>query len=108
VRRQTINIATRAIDSMIHTQGLGDLFRIYLTTQHDGLDFNLAFIGPDFVYPNKKTQFENAYMVKLYNYGYELGRAGYRWQKVPPGFEETVSGAASSAADAATTTPTGR
>jgi len=108
VQRQTINIATRAIDSMIHTQGLGDLFRIYLTTQHDGLDFNLAFIGPDFVYPNKKKQFENAYMVKLYNYGYELGRAGYPWQKVPPGFEETISGAASSAADAASTAPTGR
>jgi hypothetical protein len=109
VQRQTINIATRAIDSMIHTQGVGDLFRIYLTTQHDGFDFNLAFIGPDFVYPNKKKQFENAYMVKLYNYGYELGRAGYPWQKVPPGFEETLSGAASSAADAAAaTTPTGR
>jgi hypothetical protein len=48
-------------------------------------------------------------MVKLYDYGYDLGRAGYRWQKVPPGFEETVSGAATSAAaDAAATAPTGR
>ena len=116
VQRQTINIATRAIDSLIHTQGLGDLFRIYLTSQRDGLDFNLAFIGPDFVYPNKKKQFENAYMVKLYNYAYELGRAGYPWQKVPPGFEETVSGAATeaaadaaeAAAGAAATAPPGR
>jgi hypothetical protein len=47
-------------------------------------------------------------MVKLYTYGYDLGRAGYPWQKVPPGFEETVSGAASAAADAAATAPTDR
>jgi len=97
VLRQTINIAGRAIDSLIHTQGLGDLFRIYLTAQHDGFDFNLAFIGPDFAYPNKKQQFEHAYMVKLYTYGYDLGRAGYAWQKYPPGFEETLTGAASEA-----------
>jgi len=110
VQRQTINIAARAIDSLIHTQGLGDLFRIYLTTRQDGLDFNLAFIGPDFVYPNKKQQFENAYMVKLYDYGYELGRAGYPWRKSPPGIDETVSGAAAgeAAADAAATAPQAR
>jgi hypothetical protein len=100
VQRQTINIAARAIDSLIHTQGLGDLFRIYLTTQQDGFDFNLAFIGPDFVYPNKKQQFENAYMVKLYKYGYDLGRAGYPWQKFPPGFDATLSGAAAAAGTA--------
>jgi predicted acylesterase/phospholipase RssA len=87
VSRQTINIAGRAIDSLIHTQGLGDLFRIYLTTQQDGLDFNLAYIDKDFVYANKKEQFENAFMVKLFDYGYQLGRKGYPWHKTPPGIE---------------------
>jgi hypothetical protein len=88
VVRQTMTIAARAIDSLIHTQGVGDLFRIYLTTQRDGLDFNLAFIGPDFIYPTKHEQFENAYMVKLFDYGYELGRNGYPWRKFPPGFDD--------------------
>ena len=110
VQRQTISIAARAIDSLIHTQGLGDLFRIYLTTRKDGFGFNLAFIGPDFVYPNKKQQFENAYMVKLYDYGYQLGRAGYPWRKSPPGFDDTVSDAAAgeAAAAAAATPPAAR
>ena len=42
IERRTISIAGRAITSLIHTQGLGDLYRIYVTAQHDGLDFNLA------------------------------------------------------------------
>jgi predicted acylesterase/phospholipase RssA len=87
VERRTINIAGRAIDSLIHTQGLGDLYRIYTTTQRDGLDFNLAYIGNDFVYQNKTEQFETAFMVSLYDYGYAQGRAGYAWQKVPPGLQ---------------------
>jgi patatin-like phospholipase len=85
VNRRTINIAGRAIDSLITTQGFGDLYRIYATTQQDGLDFNLAYIGPDFVYANKKEQFETAFMKALYDYGYRLGRAGYPWYKEPPG-----------------------
>src|SRR5262249_56620466 len=53
IERRTISIAQRAINSLIHTQGLGDLYRIYMTTTRDGLDFNLAYIGPDFMYENK-------------------------------------------------------
>lgn len=85
VDRRTIDIAARAIDSLITTQGFGDLYRIYATTQQDSLDFNLAYIGEDFVYANKKEQFETAFMKSLYDYGYRLGRAGYQWHKVPPG-----------------------
>jgi len=97
VRRQTVTIAARAIDSLIFTQGLGDLFRIYLTTQRDGFDFNLAYIGQDFVYENKKEQFETAYMVKLFDYGYNLGRNGYPWRKFPPGFDDAYSAQLSNA-----------
>jgi hypothetical protein len=85
VERRTINIAGRAIDSMIHTQGIGDLYRVYTTSQRDGLDFNLAYIGDDFVYENKTEQFETAFMVALYDYAYAQGRAGFPWRKTPPG-----------------------
>lgn len=85
VERRTIDIAARAIDSLITTQGFGDLYRIYATTQQDGLDFNLAYIGDDFVYKDKKEQFETAFMKSLYDYGYRLGRAGYQWHNAPPG-----------------------
>ena len=98
VERRTINIAARAIDSLITTQGFGDLYRIYATTEQDGLDFNLAYIGEDFVYENKKEQFETAFMKALYDYGYRLGRAGYQWHKSPPGLmAEPSAGAVSDA-----------
>ena len=98
VERRTINVAARAIDSLITTQGFGDLYRIYATTQQDNLDFNLAYIGEDFVYKDKKEQFETAFMKSLYDYGLRLGRAGYPWYKAPPGL--AAAPAASSVSDA--------
>jgi predicted acylesterase/phospholipase RssA len=87
VERRTISIAARAVSSLIHTQGVGDLYRIYLQTQKDGLDFNLAYIDTDFQHEHKE-QFDTAYMQALFDYGYKLGRAGYQWHKVPPALED--------------------
>ena len=89
VERRTINIAGRAIDSLIHTQGLGDLYRIYATTERDGMDFNLAYIDSGFVFPNKTEQFQTEFMVALYDYAFAQGRAGFPWQKVPPGLQDS-------------------
>lgn len=85
VERSTMTIAGRAIASLIHTQGIGDLFRIYATTQRDGVDFNLTFIPASFNFPHKE-EFDNEYMRKLYDTGYEQGVKGVRWAKTPPGF----------------------
>jgi hypothetical protein len=87
--RRTIDIAGRAISSLIQTQGFGDLYRIYLTTQRDGFDFNLAFIGPEFQ-PPSHAQFDTGFMNALYDYGYQLGLDGYPWKKVPPGLEGAI------------------
>jgi hypothetical protein len=86
VERSTMSIAGRAINSLIHSQGVGDLYRIYTTTQRDGLDFNLAYIGADFNAPHKE-EFDNAYMRALFDYGYQQARNGYPWQKTPPGIQ---------------------
>jgi predicted acylesterase/phospholipase RssA len=91
VERRTINIAARAIDSLIQTQGLGDLYRIYLTTQRDGLDFNLAIIGPDFQYVGKKEEFETPFMMKLFDYGFKMAQQPDFWRKAPPGLEAPIS-----------------
>jgi predicted patatin/cPLA2 family phospholipase len=85
VDRATFSIAGRAIDSLIQTQGLGDLYRIYLTTQRDGFDFNLAFIPRSFT-RTLKEPFETAYMSDLFKVGYGLAVKGYPWEKSPPGF----------------------
>jgi len=87
--RRTIDIAARAISSLIQTQGFGDLYRIYLTSQRDGFDFNLAFIGSEFEY-EPVEQFDTGFMNALFDYGYELGSNGYPWQKVPPGWETAI------------------
>jgi len=85
VERKTLSIAGRAISSLIQTQGVGDLYRIYLTTQRDGFDFNLAFIPKSFTTVLKEP-FETAYMKELFQVGYDSAVKGYPWAKVPPGF----------------------
>jgi len=87
IERRTISIAGHAIRSLIHTQGLGDLYRIYVTTQRDGFDFNLAYIGADFTFENKTGDFDTQYMRALFDYGYNLALQGYPWKKTPPGLE---------------------
>ena len=44
VERKTLPIAGRAIASLIQTQGIGDLYRIYAISQRDEVDYNLAYI----------------------------------------------------------------
>lgn len=85
VQRQTLSVATEAASAMIAANGTNDTFRIYLTTKRDGVDYNLAYIDDDFTEPYQGP-FDRAYMNKLFDYGFELGRAGYQWRKAPPGF----------------------
>ena len=85
-RRRTISIIGPAINSLIHTQGFGDLYRIYGTTQRDGLDFNLAFIDDDFDAEHRE-EFYTHYMRALFDYGFRQGRDGYPWKKTPPRFD---------------------
>jgi len=88
--RQTMSIAARAVTSLIQSQGVGDLYRIYATAQRDGVDFNLAFIPPTFNAPHKE-EFDNSYMGALYGLGEDLAVKGYPWVKTPPGFDMSVS-----------------
>ena len=85
VDRRTLDIAGRAVSSLIYSQGLGDLYRIYLITQRDGIDYNLAYIDSDFTVPHV-DEFETGYMRQLFDYGYEHGRSGYHWRKYPPSY----------------------
>jgi hypothetical protein len=86
VDRVTLTIAGRAISSLIQTQGVGDLYRIYLGAQRDGIDFSLAYIPPTF---SQKPQepFDREYMKALYLVGHDLAATGYQWAKVPPGYQ---------------------
>jgi hypothetical protein len=86
VEPKFLSITGRAISTMIHSSGYNDIMRIYATTRHDGVDYNLAYIDTDF--PEiKHEQFDPAYMKKLFDYGYARGRAAYQWRKEPPIFD---------------------
>lgn len=87
VKRNSLAIAGKAISTMTAAGGVNDTYRIFLTTQRDSVDFNLAFIGEDFTTPYKGP-FDKAYMNTLFDYGFEKGKAGYAWAKVPPGYAE--------------------
>lgn len=83
--RRTMTIAMRAIESLTMTQGVGDLYRIYATTERDGIDFNLTYIPPTFN-TVRREQFDTQYMKALYDVGFEAAKQGYSWEKYPPGF----------------------
>lgn len=85
VRRSTLSIAGRAISSLIQTQGVGDLYRIYTVSQRDGVGFHLAYIPSSFDV-KLETPFDQTYMRALFDLGLKLGAQGYPWQTRPPGY----------------------
>lgn len=87
VTPRIIPIAGRAISSLIRTQGVGDLYQIFVLCRRDGNDFNLAFIPTDF---DEETEepFDPVYMTKLYKLGQAKALNGFDWEKFPPGLRE--------------------
>ncbi|MBS1213775.1 MAG: patatin, partial [Proteobacteria bacterium] len=85
------NIAPRSVSSLIKAQGIGDLYRIYVSALHDGLDFNLAYI-PDAMDTNRSDEFDTRVMNVLFDTGYRLASHGYHWFKQPPGLTGAGAG----------------
>jgi predicted acylesterase/phospholipase RssA len=85
VKPQLKDIASRAIDSLLKSQGIGDLYRLYTYAKRDDLDYNLAFIPKDF-HGTSTSEFDTAYMTALFNVGYNMACCGYPWTKHPPDF----------------------
>lgn len=81
-QRRIVPILLRSVDSLIRTQGIGDLAQIYLLAQRDGLDFRLAYIPTSFT-EQPREKFDPDYMRALFELGYESARSGYRWTTGP-------------------------
>ena len=88
INRRLLPIAARSINSLIRTQGIGDLYQIYTLCERDGHDFNLAYIPAEFI-EKPSENFDPVYMGKLYELGYQTARKGYPWSKAPPRFITT-------------------
>jgi hypothetical protein len=88
VERNFLSIVGRAVATMIHYSGYNDVLRIYATSKRDGVDFNLAYIEPDFTY-GQHEPFDPAFLRALFNYGYAKGATPAVWHKVPPALDLT-------------------
>jgi patatin-like phospholipase len=83
VDRRLLSIVGRSINTMIHYSGYNDILRIYFTSQRDGVDYKLGYIGSDFTFPHREN-FDTAYMRALYEYGHEAIKRGKVWHGAPP------------------------
>ena len=80
-------LTSRSLETFTKSQGLGDLYRLYLQSQRDGVDFNLVYI-PDSFDVESKQLFDPVYMRQLYDTGYSMGlHPETAWQKKPPGLD---------------------
>jgi hypothetical protein len=68
---------------MIAAGGYHDAIRIWLAAERDGVEFRLAWVGPDFDVPYS-APFEPAYMQALFAYGQRRMREGTAWRREPP------------------------
>ena len=83
VKAKTLSIAGRAVSSLIKSQGVGDLYELYVFAKKNGIDYNVAYIPGDF-HDTSTQSFDPVYMTKLYDLGFRMAQAGYPWEKKPP------------------------
>lgn len=90
VKPQLAQMAIRSIDSLTKSQGVGDLFRLYVYAIRDKINYNLAYIPASFKVVESKP-FDNAYMRQVFELGYRMGESKQSWQHYPPDFDPAVS-----------------
>lgn len=85
VPRGLSGIAVRAIGSMFKVSGINDLWRLYLTTIHDDIEYRYVSI-PLTYKGTTEEQFNEVEMINQYNFGYKLAEKGVPWMTTPPGY----------------------
>jgi hypothetical protein len=83
VKPKLASIVSKSISSLIKTQGIGDLYRMYANAQRDGIAFRAIWIPESFTM-KEPTPFDPTYMKALFDLGYGMGRNGIPWAEQPP------------------------
>jgi len=83
-KAKTMDILGRSMATLIKQQLEGDLIKLYLRSKKNEIDYNEMSIPPSFR-EKAKEAFDKEYMRKLYELGYEMGKAGIKWRKKPSG-----------------------
>lgn len=79
------SISGRAIGTMLKVSGINDLYRLFLSAEHDGVDFYYIALPVDYV-RSTDEEFNEAEMNRQYQLGYQLGANGIPWRRLPPGY----------------------
>lgn len=83
---KTLKISGHAVSSMTRSQGIGDLYRMYLASLRDGIDYYWTAIPDDF--DEKPAEpFDPEYMAKLLKVGFQRAKSGNAWKTEPPGYK---------------------
>lgn len=86
VGRKLFEITGRSISGLIRSNGIGDLYRIWITALRDGFNFQLAWIPFDFdVEPSEP--FDPVHMTALFERGRSDMLSGKAWRSYPPPME---------------------
>lgn len=90
VTPRVIPISSRSLSSLIRTQGLGDLYQIYMVARRDRAEYNLAYIPDTENNLMPEELFDPEYMKGLFEVGYSMAKEGYPWLKTPPGWVRPI------------------
>ncbi len=83
VKPRLASIVGKSISTLIKTQGIGDLYRMYANAQRDGIAFKAIWIPQSFTMKEAKP-FDTTYMKALFDLGYDMGLKGIPWESQPP------------------------
>lgn len=83
VQGSVVPVLARSLSSLIKTHARLTLVATREFARSRNMDFNLTYIGDDFV-TDLKPSFETAYMRAVYRYGHEKAASGNVWQNQIP------------------------
>jgi hypothetical protein len=83
VKPKLASIIGKSISSLIKTQGIGDLYRMYSNARRDGIAFKAVWVPENFT-EKETVPFDQKYMKNLFQVGYKMGQEGIPWASQPP------------------------
>jgi hypothetical protein len=79
-----MDITGRAVDTMVKSSAVSDLYRIHAFAQREDVNFHYIDIPDDLVVVEEEA-FDPVVMNALFEAGYKLGLTPDPWEKAPPG-----------------------
>lgn len=87
VPRRLPAVISRSVSTLIKSQGLGDLAKLYVVARENDFDYQVAYI-PDSFELESKEAFDRDYMRELFRLGYELGVSDRAWKTAIDGRQD--------------------